>query len=90
MDLLKYNGFDDATIGISLAQPNKEPSLIYDYDKCVEICLKDSDMSVEEAEEFVHFNLVNVFIGESNPIFMIKGFEPDLDTDTKPKLRLVK
>jgi len=90
MDLLKYNGFDDAIIGISLAQPNREPSLIYDYDKCVEICLKDSDMSVEEAEEFVSYNLVNVFIGESNPIFMVKGVQHDLDTDTKPKLRLVK
>jgi len=90
MDLLKYNGFDDAIVGISLAQPNREPCLIYDYDLCVEIVLNQGEMSVEDAEEFVTFNLVDVHIGESNPIFMIKNFEQDIDTDEKPKLRLVK
>lgn len=90
MDFLKYNGFDKAIIGISMAQPNREPSVVYDYDKCVEIVLEESTMSVEEAEEFVTYNLVNSYIGETNPIFILKDFEIDVDKDKKPKLTLVK
>jgi len=65
---LAADGLDDAIIGYGQQFP-KEPLLIYDYDKCVEIFMAQG-MSYEEAIEWMEFNVVGAYVGEGTPIFM--------------------
>ena len=65
---LAADGLDDAIIGYGQQFP-KEPLLVYDYDKCVEIFMAQ-DMSHEEAVEWMEFNVVNAYYGEGTPIFI--------------------
>jgi hypothetical protein len=67
--LLKADGFDEAILGVGrrCGQPNL---LVYDYHKCCEILVKRDKMTYEEAEEFMEFNVVGAWVGESTPIFV--------------------
>ncbi len=65
---LAADGLDDAIIGFGQQFP-KEPLLVYDYDKCVEIFMAQG-MSHEEAVEWMEFNVVNAYHGEGTPIFI--------------------
>ena len=65
---LAADGLDDAIIGYG-QQFLKEPLLVYDYDKCVEIFMAQG-MSHEEAVEWMEFNVVNAYYGEGTPIFI--------------------
>ena len=67
--LLKADGFDKAILGVGrrCSQPDL---IVYDYDKCCEILVKRDKMTYEEAEEFMEFNVVGAWVGESTPIFV--------------------
>ena len=65
---LAADGLDGAIVGYGQQFP-KEPVLIYDYDKCVDVFMKEG-MSHEEAVEWMEFNVVNAWYGEGTPIFM--------------------
>ncbi len=65
---LVADGLDDAIIGYGQQFP-REPLLVYDYDKCVEIFMSQG-MSHEEAIEWMEFNVVNAYMGEGTPIFI--------------------
>ena len=67
-DALAADGLDDAIIGYGQQFP-KEPLLVYDYDKCVEIFMGQG-MSHEEAIEWLEFNVINAYMGEGTPIFI--------------------
>ena len=54
---LLADGFNDAILGMCM-QFGQEHVVAYDYDKCVEI-LKDRDgMSMDEAIEYIEYNVV--------------------------------
>jgi len=42
----------------------------YDYAKCVEILKAKSEMTEEEAEEFLNFNTLGAYVGETTPLFL--------------------
>tara|TARA_R100000908_G_C3748458_1_gene143377 strand:+ start:959 stop:1225 length:267 start_codon:yes stop_codon:yes gene_type:complete len=65
---LAADGLDDAIIGYGQQFP-REPLLVYDYDKCVEIFMSQG-MSHEEAIEWMEFNVVSAYMGEGTPIFI--------------------
>ncbi len=65
---LASDGLDDAIIGCGQQYP-KEPLLVYDYDKCVEVFMTQG-MSYEEAIDYMEFNVVCAYMGEGTPIFM--------------------
>lgn len=61
------DGFDGALVGI--ARRCGQPALaVYSRAKCVEILAKQ--MSHEEAEEYIDFNVTGAWVGENTPIFM--------------------
>ena len=65
LELLQADGFDGAIIGI-------EPlsgKVIYDIDKMVEV-LNEEGLSVEEAIEYLDFNVLNAYVGEQTPIYI--------------------
>jgi hypothetical protein len=67
--VLFADGYDDAIIGLSEHQPDREVAVVYDYDKCVRIA-QNMGMSHEDAVEFVDFNVVGSWVGEHTPIFI--------------------
>ena len=66
---LYADGFEDALIG--LGWQHTKLIAIYDYDKCVEILILREDMTIEEAIEWMEYNVVGSYVGEYTPIFMM-------------------
>jgi hypothetical protein len=65
MDYPKWTDMDDAIIGVS-----SSGIYIYSIPILVRECMKKYEMSEEEAEEWVDFNIINSYIGENTPIHM--------------------
>jgi hypothetical protein len=64
-DILKADGFDKAVIGIDLDTMR----LIYSKLKCVEVIMLTSDLSYDEAIEFLDFNVFGSYVGDLTPIW---------------------
>jgi hypothetical protein len=62
---LKADGFDEAIIGLD----EKSGRLIYSTTKCLEILVKDEEMTMEEAIEYFYYNVSGAYMGEQTPIF---------------------
>ena len=67
--LVKADGLEDAIIGVG-GRMNMPDVLIYSYNKCVEIFMKRDGMSHEEAVEWMDYNVVGAWVGETTPIFV--------------------
>ena len=69
--MLKWDGFDNAIIGVG-ERNNTDSMIVYDYNKMVKILVTRDDMSYEEAEEFIDYNIVGAWIGDTTPIIVTK------------------
>ena len=69
--MLKWDGFDRAIIGVG-ERNNTDSMIVYDYDKMVKILVARDDMSYKEAQEYVDFNIVGAWIGDTTPIIVNK------------------
>ena len=67
--MVKADGLEDAIIGVG-SRINMPEVLIYSYDKCVDIFIKRDGMTYEEAVEWMEFNVVGAWVGETTPIFV--------------------
>ena len=67
--LLQADGFEDALLGVG-TKKGSEDSLVYSYEKCVDILIDREDMSYEEAIEWMEFNVVDAYVGPTTPIFV--------------------
>jgi hypothetical protein len=65
-EILMADGFDDAIIGLC----SKSMRVIYDYDLMIEV-LEDEGMTEIEAIEHLEFNVLNAWVGDQTPIYMI-------------------
>jgi len=65
-ELLLADGFDDAIIGVC----SRSMRVIYDYDLMLEV-LEDEGMTEMEAIEHLEFNVLNAWVGDQTPIYMI-------------------
>jgi hypothetical protein len=64
------DGFNDAIIGI-VEEFGNGPRVLYSKNKILQI-LEDRDgMTIFEAVEFYDYNILGLFAGEQNPIFLI-------------------
>jgi hypothetical protein len=66
--ILLANGFEEAFVGI--AEQFDRRFAVYDYNKCIMILMQRDDMTLEEAEEWMGFNVVGAYIGEATPAFV--------------------
>lgn len=62
--ILKADGFDEAIIGID----EDSMRLIYSISKCVQILI-DQGMTIEDAMEYLSFNVTNTYVGKLTPIW---------------------
>ena len=63
------DGLDAAIIGIA-ERYGVAPVLAYDYDKAIDILIKESNMSEEEALEYFDVNVIGSWVGKGTPIFV--------------------
>lgn len=68
-EILLADGFEDAFLGIAFQFNN--PIAIFDYEKCLQILIEDG-MSIEDAEEYLEFNVTSAWIGKNTPAFFFK------------------
>jgi hypothetical protein len=64
---LKADGFDDAVVG---CDPPTE-RLIYSFELAQQILMKDEQMEEIDAIEHLNFNVVNTYVGEKTPIWVM-------------------
>jgi hypothetical protein len=67
--LLKADGFDEAILGVG-RKKGCEDSIVYSYERCVEILIDRDNMSYEDAIEWMEFNVVDAYVGPSTPIYI--------------------
>jgi hypothetical protein len=72
--LLKADGFDEAIIGYG-TKKGSEDSLVYSYEKCVDILIEKQGMTYEDAIEWMEFNVVDAYVGPTTPIFVRTDLE---------------
>jgi hypothetical protein len=65
--MLAY-GLNDALIGITSGTYGNVA--VYDYDKCVQILMDKQDMTTTEAVEWMEYNVVSSYVGETTPVFV--------------------
>ena len=68
MEVMYANGFEEALIGIGY-QFNTQLA-VYDWDKCITILMERDQMSLEEAAEFMDFNVTGAWVGRNTPVFV--------------------
>ena len=78
--MLKWDGFDNAIIGVG-ERNNTDSMIVYDYNKMVKILVTRDDMSYEEAEEYIDFNIVGAWIGDTTPIIVTKKNIEDIEEE---------
>ena len=66
---LSADGYDKAFLGVfdRVGQPTV---FVYDYNKCVELLMINGNMSNEDAEEYMQFNVVGAWVGAGTPAFL--------------------
>ena len=67
--MLKWDGFDSAMIGVG-ERNNTDSMIVYDYDKMVDVLVMRDGMAQEEAEEYLDYNVVCAWIGDTTPIIL--------------------
>ena len=65
-EIITADGFDDAIIGY-VERFGNEVSALYDKQKCIQILMED--MTEEEANEYLDFNILGAYISTHNPAF---------------------
>lgn len=61
------DGFDDAILGVTHEPPYR---VIYDYEKCIKVLMKQNKWKRDEAKEYMEFNVVCSAMGEISPLFI--------------------
>ena len=64
------DGLDEAIVGIC-EEFGSGPRIMYSKTKILEILQKRDQMTEEESKEFYDFNILGLYAGEQNPVFVI-------------------
>ena len=73
---LTADGFDAAFIGW-FERCGHPKVAVYDYDKCVNILMKEMDE--DSAIKYMEFNVVGGWVGEGTPAFMHRSTKKEFD-----------
>lgn len=69
---LKADGFDEAVIGVEIADPMR---LIYSVRLVIEKLITEDDMSLEDAIEHFEYNIRGSYVGDQTPIWCDDMYE---------------
>lgn len=63
------DGLEEAIIGV-VEEFGNGPRVLYSKNKILEILTKRDMMTWSEAEEYYDFNILGLYAGEQNPVFL--------------------
>ena len=66
-EILCADGFDEAIIGVCHVGSNT--IALYDLEKCIEILMRDDEMTYEDALDHFYYNVLGSYVGEKTPAF---------------------
>lgn len=69
-DTITFDDLDDAIIGVA-SQWSKRPLVVYDYVKMIRCFMIQNGWTYATAQEWVDFNVVQVWAGEGTPLIMM-------------------
>lgn len=69
-DVLKFDDFDDAILGLGHDIATGTDRLVYDGEIMVSILIARDCMSEEEAREYISFNCEGAYVGPSTPLII--------------------
>jgi hypothetical protein len=80
MEYLKADGFDESMIGVAAIwrDGTRVDVLVYDADIMVDLLMKRDGMTMEEAYEYVTYNVEGAYMGEMTPVYVWKQKLEDL------------
>ena len=64
------DGLDDAIVGI-VEEFGNGPRILYSKNKIIEILCERDEMTYSEAIEFFDYNIIGLYAGEQNPVFLV-------------------
>jgi hypothetical protein len=64
------DGLDEAIVGI-VEEFGNSPRILYSKEKILEILQSRDGMTYEESEEFYGYNILGLYAGEQNPVFLV-------------------
>lgn len=77
--MITADGFETAFVAVGFRY-NGNDIAVYDYDLCIDVLIDRDTMSVEEAHEFMDYNVIGAYVGEETPLFIrTKTYEEMLD-----------
>ena len=77
--MITADGFETAFVAVGFRY-NGNDIAVYDYDLCIDVLIDRDTMSVEEAHEFMSYNVIGAYVGEQTPLFIrTKTYEEMLD-----------
>ena len=74
------DGFDDCIIGI-VEEFGNGKRILYDKTKMLEKLTKENLMTQSDAEEYFDYNILGLYAGEQNPVFLDLSVSPVLKDD---------
>lgn len=79
-DLLKFDGFDDAVIGVCVTWHGKMlvERIIYNGKEILKK-LMSQGMTEEQASEYIDFNMLGAYVGDSTPAIMWPATAKEID-----------
>jgi hypothetical protein len=70
-ELVTMDGYDEAIMG-TITLFGKEPVVLYDREKVIELIMEKDDCSYDDALEHHEYNQAQVYAGERTPAFFDK------------------
>jgi hypothetical protein len=68
---LLADGFEDAIIGLDTS--NEVFRVIYDKEKMIDVLQQRDNMTIEDAIEYLEYNVWGAYVGEGTPIYGYEG-----------------
>jgi|TARA_R100000664_G_C2755906_1_gene143691 hypothetical protein len=62
-EAILWDGFNDAVIGY-----HRDGKVVYDEDKMIKILMERDGMTIEDAIEYLNFNVFCAYVGEYTPV----------------------
>jgi hypothetical protein len=63
-------GLDSAIVGVVETFGNG-PCILYSKDKVIDILITRDSMTYEEADEYYEYNILNLWVSDQNPVFLL-------------------
>ena len=68
-------GLEEAIIGV-VEEFGNGNRILYDKDKILSILCERDEMTIDEAEEFYDYNILGLYAGEQNAVFLDRKLKP--------------